>query len=68
MYSNAVITRSFTDEKTSEIRVGEQVRIHLDLKNHRNDSIPTKLLSTINSECDLHSMSYYSVGGDKFQF
>lgn len=68
LFSNAIIVKQLTGEKVSEIDVGETVDIKLELKNNKNERLSAYRQQQINTECNLHEMSYYTVGGKRYQF
>ena len=55
LYSSATFMNKRTGEEISEIQIGLELEIKLDLRSHKNLSLET--------ECDLHSNSYYTVKG-----
>ena len=68
LFSNAVILKSVTGEKVSETNVGEKISILLDLRNHLNQPLSKAIQQDINAECNLHKMSYFTVGGERLKF
>ena len=68
LFSSATIRRSLSAEPAEAIAAGQQIEIHLVLRDHSNRQFPAEVRDIIFTECNLHTESYYTVGRETFQF